>query len=173
VSSSTSERASTVSVSGPAQSARAFPGGGDGDVAGGKGRSTEKGKEVLLNIGKKFKEVLKLPAAELSSSLVTRTVHTVVAHARRPSIQSKFLAAGGSGGACFYRLFMRHCDMTLRTWFLLRCIWQPLALHALISFALLLGGHFMAFIRAMWLVPSLACMYKTIVGIWQSLKAVI
>jgi hypothetical protein len=43
---------------------KSIPGGGDGDVAGGKGRSTEKGKEVLMNIGRKFKEVLKLPASE-------------------------------------------------------------------------------------------------------------
>jgi len=43
---------------------KSIPGGGDGDVAGGKGRSVEKGKEVLMNIGRKFKEVLKLPPQE-------------------------------------------------------------------------------------------------------------
>ncbi|KAK1767081.1 eukaryotic translation initiation factor 4E [Phialemonium atrogriseum] len=42
-----------------------IPGRGDGDVAGGKGRSAEKGKEILLAIGRRFKEVLKLQPAEL------------------------------------------------------------------------------------------------------------
>lgn len=41
-----------------------IPGRGDGDVAGGKGRSPDKSKNILLNIGKRFKEVLELPANE-------------------------------------------------------------------------------------------------------------
>ncbi len=40
------------------------PGRGDGDIAGGKGRSPEKGKEILMNIGRRFKDVLKLPPSE-------------------------------------------------------------------------------------------------------------
>ena len=82
----TSEKASTVSVSGLAQSARAFPVGGDGDVAGGKGRSTEKGKEVLMNIGKKFKEVLKLPTAEA----VEFSGHTDSAHSGSTRAKAKY-----------------------------------------------------------------------------------
>ena len=42
-----------------------IPGAGDGDVAGGKGRSPEKSKSVLMNIGKKLKEILKLPQEEM------------------------------------------------------------------------------------------------------------
>ncbi|KAK0630031.1 translation initiation factor eIF 4e-like domain-containing protein [Bombardia bombarda] len=42
-----------------------IPGRGDGDVAGGKGRSADKGKDVLMSIGSRFKEVLKLPATEI------------------------------------------------------------------------------------------------------------
>lgn len=44
---------------------KSVPGGGEGDVAGGKGRSPEKGKEVLEGLGRKFKEVLKLKDAEV------------------------------------------------------------------------------------------------------------
>ncbi len=33
-------------------------------MSGGKGRSPEKAKEILLAIGQRFKEVLKLPEAE-------------------------------------------------------------------------------------------------------------
>lgn len=43
---------------------KSIPGGGDGDVAGGKGRSTEKGQEILRNIGRRFKEVLGIPPNE-------------------------------------------------------------------------------------------------------------
>ncbi len=44
---------------------KSIPGRGDGDVAGGKGRSADKGKEILMSIGRRFKEVLKLPPNEL------------------------------------------------------------------------------------------------------------
>lgn len=44
---------------------KSIPGRGDGDVAGGKGRSADKGKEILMSIGRRFKEVLKLPANEM------------------------------------------------------------------------------------------------------------
>ncbi|KAI9836924.1 MAG: eukaryotic translation initiation factor 4E, partial [Thelocarpon superellum] len=43
---------------------KSLPGGPDGDVAGGKGRSSEKGKEVLMGLGQRFKEVLKLRDTE-------------------------------------------------------------------------------------------------------------
>jgi len=65
---------------------KSIPGGGDADVAGGKGRSTEKGKEVLLNIGKKFKEVLKLPAAEA----VEFSGHTDSAHSGSTRAKAKY-----------------------------------------------------------------------------------
>ena len=39
---------------------KSVPGGGEGDVAGGKGRSPEKSKDILMALGKKFKEVLRL-----------------------------------------------------------------------------------------------------------------
>ncbi len=43
---------------------KSVPGGGDGDVAGGKGRSAEKSRDVLIGLGKKFKEVLRLKDSE-------------------------------------------------------------------------------------------------------------
>jgi translation initiation factor 4E len=65
---------------------KSIPGGGDGDVAGGKGRSTEKGKEVLMNIGRKFKEVLKLPASEV----VEFSGHTDSAHSGSTRAKAKY-----------------------------------------------------------------------------------
>lgn len=44
---------------------RSIPGGSDEDVAGGKGRTPAKGEAILKAIGKRFKEVLKLPKAEV------------------------------------------------------------------------------------------------------------
>ena len=43
---------------------KTIPGRGDGDTAGGKGRSPDKGKSVLMSIGKRTKEVLELGASE-------------------------------------------------------------------------------------------------------------
>ncbi|KAI9825813.1 MAG: eukaryotic translation initiation factor 4E [Thelocarpon impressellum] len=43
---------------------KSVPGGPEGNVAGGKGRSVEKGKEVLLGLGRRFKEVLRLRETE-------------------------------------------------------------------------------------------------------------
>ena len=43
---------------------KSVPGGGEGDVAGGKGRSLEKSKEILMGLGRRFKVVLQLKAAE-------------------------------------------------------------------------------------------------------------
>jgi len=65
---------------------KAVPNGGEEDVAGGKGRSPEKGKEILMNIGKKFKEVLKLPATEA----VDFSGHTDSAHSGSTRAKAKF-----------------------------------------------------------------------------------
>jgi translation initiation factor 4E len=43
---------------------KSVPGGGEGDVAGGKGRSPEKSRAILMKIGQRFKEVLKLGPEE-------------------------------------------------------------------------------------------------------------
>lgn len=52
-------------------------GGGDGDVAGGKGRSPDKGKEILYNIGRTFKEIIKLPPSEVVEfSGHTESIHS-------------------------------------------------------------------------------------------------
>ncbi len=65
---------------------RPIPGRGDGDVAGGKGRSQEKGKEILVSIGKRFKEVLRLPANEL----VEFSGHTEAAHSGSTRAKAKY-----------------------------------------------------------------------------------
>lgn len=64
---------------------KSIPGRGDGDVAGGKGRSNEKGKETLLTIGRRFKEVLELP----SSETVEFSGHTDSAHAGSTRAKAK------------------------------------------------------------------------------------
>ena len=43
---------------------KSIPGAGDGDVPGGKGRSSDRGRSILENIGRNFKGVLKLPIEE-------------------------------------------------------------------------------------------------------------
>lgn len=65
---------------------KSIPGRGDGDVAGGKGRSAEKGREILLSIGKRTKEVLKLPANEL----LEFSGHTDAAHSGSTRAKAKF-----------------------------------------------------------------------------------
>ena len=65
---------------------KSIPGRGDGDVAGGKGRSPEKGREILLSIGKRTKEVLKLPANEL----LEFSGHTDAAHSGSTRAKAKF-----------------------------------------------------------------------------------
>jgi len=65
---------------------KAVPGGGDADVAGGKGRSPEKSKEVLLGLGKRFKDVLQLQEAEV----VEFSGHTDSAHAGSTRAKAKF-----------------------------------------------------------------------------------
>lgn len=64
---------------------KSVPGGGEGDVAGGKGRSPEKSKDVLLGLGKKFKEVLKLKDAEV----VEFSGHTESAHSGSTRAKAK------------------------------------------------------------------------------------
>ena len=65
---------------------KSIPNGGDKDVAGGKGRSPEKGKEVLMSIGRRFKEILKLPAAEQ----VEFSGHTDSAHSGSTRAKAKY-----------------------------------------------------------------------------------
>ena len=65
---------------------KSIPGRGDGDIAGGKGRTPEKGKEILQAIGMRFKEVLKLPPAEL----VEFSGHTDSAHSGSTRAKAKF-----------------------------------------------------------------------------------
>lgn len=62
------------------------PGGGEGDVAGGKGRGADKSKEVLMGIGKKFKDVLKLDPSEV----VEFSGHTESAHSGSTRAKAKF-----------------------------------------------------------------------------------
>lgn len=64
---------------------KSIPGRGDGDVAGGKGRSPEKGKEVLISIGHRVKEVLQLPEAEQ----IEFSSHTEAAHAGSTRAKAK------------------------------------------------------------------------------------
>ncbi|CZR56007.1 probable translation initiation factor eIF-4E [Phialocephala subalpina] len=66
---------------------KSIPGGGDEDKAGGKGRSVEKGKEILMNIGRKFKEVLKIPASEQ----VEFSGHTESAHSGSTRAKAKYV----------------------------------------------------------------------------------
>ncbi|KAI4859627.1 eukaryotic translation initiation factor 4E [Hypoxylon rubiginosum] len=64
---------------------KSIPGRGDGDVAGGKGRSVEKGQEILKAIGRQFKTVLKLPEAEI----VEFSGHTDAAHSGSTRAKAK------------------------------------------------------------------------------------
>ena len=65
---------------------KSIPGAGEGDVAGGKGRSADKSKQVLMGIGAKFKEVLKLDPNEA----VEFNSHTDSAHAGSTRAKAKF-----------------------------------------------------------------------------------
>ncbi|KAL8992558.1 MAG: hypothetical protein Q9188_007561 [Gyalolechia gomerana] len=66
---------------------KSIPGGGEGDVAGGKGRPVEKSKEVLMNLGRKFKEVMKLSGGEQ----VEFSGHTESARAGSTRANAKFV----------------------------------------------------------------------------------
>ena len=63
-----------------------IPNRGDGDVSGGKGRSQQKGQEVLMQIGRRFKDILKLPPGEV----VEFSGHTDSAHAGSTRAKAKF-----------------------------------------------------------------------------------
>ncbi|KAI1098194.1 eukaryotic translation initiation factor 4E [Jackrogersella minutella] len=65
---------------------KSIPGRGEGDVSGGKGRAPEKGARIMLNIGKQFKEVLKLP----SSEVVEFSGHTDSAHSGSTRARAKY-----------------------------------------------------------------------------------
>lgn len=63
-----------------------FPGGGDGDAAGGKGRSPEKGRDTLMKIGRRFKEALGLKEGDV----VEFSGHTDSAHAGSTRAKAKY-----------------------------------------------------------------------------------
>lgn len=63
-----------------------FPGGGEGKTAGGKGRTTEEGREVLLKIGRRFKDALGLKESEV----VEFSGHTDSAHSGSTRAKAKF-----------------------------------------------------------------------------------
>lgn len=65
---------------------KSVPGGGEGDVAGGKGRSAEKSKDVLMGLGGKFKEVLRLKEGEV----VEFSGHTESAQSGSTRAKAKF-----------------------------------------------------------------------------------
>lgn len=67
---------------------KSIPGRGDADVAGGKGRTPEKGREILLAIGRRTKEVLKLPPTEL----LEFSGHTDAAHSGSTRAKAKMTA---------------------------------------------------------------------------------
>jgi translation initiation factor 4E len=62
-----------------------FPGGGDGNTAGGKGRSTQQGQEVLLKIGKRFKDVLTIK----DTDVVEFSGHVDAAHSGSTRAKAK------------------------------------------------------------------------------------
>jgi translation initiation factor 4E len=62
-----------------------FPGGGDGNTAGGKGRSTQQGQEVLLKIGERFKNVLAIK----DSDQVEFSGHVDAAHSGSTRAKAK------------------------------------------------------------------------------------
>ncbi|KAI8629713.1 translation initiation factor eIF 4e-like domain-containing protein [Xylariaceae sp. FL1651] len=66
---------------------KSIPGRGDGDVAGGKGRSPDKGQKILQAIGQRFKNILQLPANES----VEFSGHTDSAHSGSTRAKAKFI----------------------------------------------------------------------------------
>lgn len=65
---------------------KSVPGGGEGDVAGGKGRSPQKARDVLEGLGKRLKEVLRLKDAEV----VEFSGHSDSAHSGSSRAKAKF-----------------------------------------------------------------------------------
>lgn len=66
---------------------KSIPGGGEGNNAGGKGRSPAQATEVLTKIGKRFKEALGLDDA----AQVEFTGHTESAHTGSTRARAKFV----------------------------------------------------------------------------------
>lgn len=66
---------------------RHVPGRGDGDIAGGKGRSPEKGKDILMSLGRRFKAVLNLPPNEM----LEFSGHTDSAHSGSTRAKAKMV----------------------------------------------------------------------------------
>jgi translation initiation factor 4E len=67
---------------------KSIPGRGDGDIAGGKGRTQQKGQDILMSIGKRFKKILALPETEV----VEFSGHTDSAHSGSTRAKAKFVA---------------------------------------------------------------------------------
>lgn len=67
---------------------KGISGRGDGDVAGGKGRSGEQAREILMSIGRRFKEILELPAGEK----VEFSGHTDSAQSGSTRAKAKYVA---------------------------------------------------------------------------------
>ena len=65
---------------------KSVPGGGEGDVAGGKGRSPEKSRDILQGLGKRFKDVLRIKDGEV----VEFSGHTESAHAGSTRAKAKY-----------------------------------------------------------------------------------
>jgi translation initiation factor 4E len=63
-----------------------FPGGGDGNTAGGKGRSTQQGQEILLKVGKRFKDILTIKEQDV----VEFSGHVNTAYSSSTRAKSKF-----------------------------------------------------------------------------------
>jgi translation initiation factor 4E len=63
-----------------------FSGGGEGNTAGGKGRTPEQGREILMKIGRRFKETLILPENEV----VEFSGHTDSAHSGSTRAKAKY-----------------------------------------------------------------------------------
>ena len=66
---------------------KSIPGGGEGNEAGGKARTPEKGREILTGIGKNFKEAMGLKESEP----VEFTGHTESAHAGSTRARAKLI----------------------------------------------------------------------------------
>jgi len=66
---------------------KSVSGRGEGDVTGGKGRSNEKSKDIIMTIGQRFKEILELP----SNEQVEFSGHTESAHAGSTRAKAKYV----------------------------------------------------------------------------------
>lgn len=64
-----------------------IPNRGNDDIAGGKGRTADKSKEILMKIGRRLKDVLKLPDGEL----LEFSGHTDAAHSGSTRARAKMV----------------------------------------------------------------------------------